>query len=74
MADRVEAVILTKMVTLAETPLLGHWRRDLTSANVRFSRVYSYLIVYRPDTFPLQIVAVLHAARDVSAILGNRIL
>ena len=36
-------------------------RRDLTAADVRFLSVYSYLIVYRPETKPLQIVAILHA-------------
>ena len=32
--------------------------------------VYSYLIVYRFETQPLQVIRVLHAARDVQSILG----
>ena len=36
----------------------------------RFFLVYSYLIVYRHETKPLQIIRVLHAARDVQSILG----
>jgi plasmid stabilization system protein ParE len=36
----------------------------------RFFLVYSYLIVYRHEAKPLQIVRVLHAARDVQSILG----
>ncbi|HEX4749324.1 MAG TPA: type II toxin-antitoxin system RelE/ParE family toxin [Bryobacteraceae bacterium] len=71
-ADRVESVIRNKFIYLAEFPNGGHWRRDLTSASVRFFSVYSYLIVYRPDTKPLQIVAVLHARRDIAEILPQR--
>jgi plasmid stabilization system protein ParE len=72
-ADRVETVMREKMVALASTPEMGHWRRDLTVADVRFFSVYSYLIVYRPGTKPVQIVAVLHGARDVFALLKKRI-
>jgi plasmid stabilization system protein ParE len=72
-ADRVEAVIRGKFNYLAAFPHAGHWRRDLTDAPVRFLSVYSYLIVYRPETMPLQIVCVLHGGRDVKAILSKRI-
>ena len=53
-------------------PHAGHCRRDLTEADVRFYPVYSYLIVYRPESSPLQIVSVLHASRDVPRILAQR--
>jgi antitoxin ParD1/3/4 len=72
-ADRVESVIRNKFAYLAGFPQGGHWRRDLTSAEVRFLAVYSYLIVYRPETNPLQIVAILHAHRDVAKILPKRV-
>ncbi|MGI8746356.1 MAG: type II toxin-antitoxin system RelE/ParE family toxin [Bryobacteraceae bacterium] len=62
-----------KFLYLAEFPITGHWRQDLTSAEARFLSVYSYLIVYRPKTKPLQIVAILHAHRDVAKILPKRI-
>jgi len=38
----------------------------------RFLLVYSYLIVYRPASVPLQIIRVLHAAQDVQNILELR--
>jgi antitoxin ParD1/3/4/toxin ParE1/3/4 len=69
----VESVIRTKFAYLADFPGGGHWRRDLTAAEVRFLAVYSYLIVYRPETKPLQIVAILHAHRDVAKILARRV-
>jgi plasmid stabilization system protein ParE len=72
-ANRVEAVVREKMGFLSSMPGAGHWRRDLTHANVRFFPVYSYLIVYRPETKPLQIVSVLHGARDVARLLAKRL-
>jgi len=57
---------------LARWPRSGHPRRDLTEQEVLFWPVRSYLVVYRVprNSVPLQIVTVLHAARDLSAILG----
>ena len=72
MADRVESVIRKRFVFLARNPGAGHWRKDLTDLPVRFFPVYSYLIVYRPESKPLQIVAILHGRRDVGAVLRER--
>src|SRR5271157_1964499 len=73
MADRVESVIRERIVFLARSPGGGHWRKDLTDEPVKFFPVYSYLIVYRPDTKPLQVVAILHGQRDVERLLNNRV-
>ena len=54
-ADRVEAELLGKCESLARMPGQGHRRPDYTMAPVLFFPVYSYLIVYRPGTDPLQI-------------------
>ena len=52
----------------------GHSRPDLTSKQVLFWPADSYLIVYRVREAgtPIQIVAVLHGARDVPAIVDDR--
>ena len=71
-ANRVESVIRSKFLLLSETPGLGHWRLDLTSQPVKFFPVYSYLIVYRPETKPLQIVTIVHGSRDVALLLDER--
>ena len=71
-ADHVESVILEKLVFLTERPRAGHWRKDLTDEAVKFFPVYSYLIVYRPETNPLQVVSILHGRRDVEQILKDR--
>ncbi len=54
---------------LAAMPGKGHKREDLTDRAVLFFRVRSYLIVYRSESVPLQIVAVLHASRDIPTVL-----
>jgi plasmid stabilization system protein ParE len=47
-------------------------RTDLTSKNVRFWPVGSYLVVYRDHPDGVQIVAVLHGSRDVPSVLDAR--
>jgi len=69
-ADRVIGALHSAMAKLAKTPGIGHWREELTDKRHRLFLVYSYLIVYRDKTNPLQIIRVLHAARDVKSILG----
>ena len=73
MADRIESVIRDKIVYLAERPGRGHWRKDLTNEPLKFFPIYSYLIVYRPETSPLQVVGILHGRRDVEEILKDRL-
>lgn len=67
-ADRVEAEIVASCRRLAKHPLMGVKRQDVTSLSVRFwtvTRFPNYVIVYRPETVPLQVIAVLHGKRDL---------
>lgn len=58
---------------IAKTPGLGHLREDLTTRpELRFWPVFSYLIVYRNDTQPLRVIAILHGKRDVESVLFTR--
>lgn len=66
-ADRLEMALFDAFRTLASHPLIGTRRSDITPLPVRFwtvPRFPSYIVVYRPETRPLQILAVLHAKRD----------
>ena len=66
----------------AALDLVEVWRRllkeasveiaDRVEAAIREKIVNSYLIVYRPETMPLQIVAILRGNRDVERILTGR--
>lgn len=71
-ADQVEEAIFRTCDLLADSPLAGRVRNDLTRLPVRFWLVqpYSnYLIVYRPENKPIQIIRILHAARDLPSVL-----
>lgn len=70
-ANRVHQQLESAMRKLAKTPRIGHFREDLADRRQRYFLVYSYMIVYRPETKPLQIIRVLHAARDVQALLED---
>jgi antitoxin ParD1/3/4/toxin ParE1/3/4 len=72
-ADRVEAAIRDQIVSLVKGPGIGHRRKDLTDEAVKFFPIYSYLIVYRPDTKPLHVVAILQGRRNVHQVLKNRL-
>ena len=70
-ATRVRCEIRDACRRLAQHPYTGHRRGDLTTReDVLFWPVYSYLIIYRPDKKPLEILRVLHGNRDVTRILG----
>jgi antitoxin ParD1/3/4/toxin ParE1/3/4 len=70
-AKRVRGELRAAMQMLADLPGIGHTCEDLTPEPVRFWSVYSYLIVYKPDSKPLQVLRVLHGARDVGAVLRS---
>jgi len=71
-ADRVEAAIFRSCDLLADSPLAGRTRKDLTSLPLRFwvvSPYSNYLIVYDPESNPLRVIRILHGARDLPSIL-----
>ena len=70
-ADRVIASLHKAMLRLAGTPGLGHLHHDLADESLRAYVAYSYLIIYRPDQRPLQIIRVVHGARDLAILLGQ---
>lgn len=69
-ADRVLDDLESAMTKLAKSPGIGHWREDLADRRHRFFLVYSYLIVYRHEARRLEVIRVLHAARDVRNLLA----
>jgi plasmid stabilization system protein ParE len=74
-ADHVEQAIYDACAFLAEGSLRGHTRADLTSHTLRFwtlIRYPNYTIVYRPETNPVQIIAVLQGKRNLRRVLKER--
>jgi toxin ParE1/3/4 len=74
-ADKVINEIFDALNFISKAPHQGHRRPDLTSRDLRFWRVRSYLIAYAPEEHPLLVVAVLHGRRHprlMAAILRHR--
>jgi plasmid stabilization system protein ParE len=70
-ADRLVDDLFKAFHKLAQTPGIGHFRSDLAAEPLRFWCVRRYLVIYRSEKRPIEIVRVLHGARDVQAILGG---
>lgn len=71
-ANRVESAILSACYSLVRHPMLGTKRIEITSKPVRFWTVPRYpkfIVVYRPETKPLQIVTVVHGMRNLKQLL-----
>ena len=63
-ADRVIANIRSEFQKLAHMPGMGHTRPELAEI-YRVWAIYSYLIVYRPETQPIQIIRVVSGYRNL---------
>ena len=70
-ADRLEAEFHEVMERIAFAPSAGHTRADLSGLPLRFVPHHKWMIAYRPETRPVQIIRILHGARDVASILGD---
>ncbi len=73
-ANRVESAILSACNSLARNPMLGSKRIEMTALPVRFwtiNRFPNYIVVYRPGTRPLHVIAVLHGKRNIKAMLED---
>jgi plasmid stabilization system protein ParE len=70
-ADRVEDQLHAAMHRLAKAPGIGHMRLDLANEALRFYSIHKFLIIYRPEQRPIEVVRVLHGSRDVASVLGS---
>lgn len=73
-ADKVEA-IFDACAFVAQAPMRGRRRPEFTTRPLRFwtlTRYPNYTIVYRPETMPLQIIAVVHGKRNIRRFLQDR--
>ena len=71
-ADRWIAKLFDAFEALGKTPGMGHRREDLTSYPVLFWPVGAYLVIYRAESRPIEIVAVTQGSRDIPAFLTRR--
>jgi plasmid stabilization system protein ParE len=73
LADRIDNEFHELFQPLAEMPRQGHTRNDLTKRPVLFFPLYSFLVIYQPESRPIRIRAVLRGSRNVKRILRERL-
>jgi plasmid stabilization system protein ParE len=71
-ADRWIAKLFEAFEKIAQTPGMGHMRKDLTSFPVFFWPVGAYLVLYRVQNEQVQIIAVTQGGRDIPSFLRRR--
>ncbi len=71
-ADRLTMRLFDAFEALARNPGIGHTREDLTPFPVLFWPVGNYLVIYRAESSPIEIVAIVHGKRDIPAFLRRR--
>lgn len=67
-AERVEARIFATFEMLVQLKAVGHHRKDMRQPELRFHRIYRYVIVFRREP-RVVVLRVLHGARDIARIL-----
>jgi plasmid stabilization system protein ParE len=71
-ADRVIDTLFAAFERLAAMPGLGHRREDLTDRPLQFWTVDAYLVIYRTERTPIEIVAVTRGGRYIPRLLSHR--
>jgi plasmid stabilization system protein ParE len=66
-ADKIRDRIEAAFAKLGDSPGMGHWREDLLNQRYKFWLVHPFLIAYRWDVKPIQIIAIVHGARKLEA-------
>ncbi|MBI4471337.1 MAG: type II toxin-antitoxin system RelE/ParE family toxin [Acidobacteria bacterium] len=69
-ARKILVTLVNAFRTLAKNPRIGHRREDLAEDRpVLFWPVHNYLIIYRPDRKPIEVLTIIRGTRDVQALL-----
>ena len=72
-ADRLVESLFEAFDNLARMPRMGHRRQDLVEDRpLLFWAVGDYIIIYRADRLPIEIVAVTRSSRDSPSFLRRR--
>jgi len=66
------ASIYDECQKLGEMPGIGHYRQELLDQTYRFWSAGKYLIVYRWQVRPIDVIAVVHGARDLEAFFSDQ--
>jgi plasmid stabilization system protein ParE len=71
-AERLRSEFYEGLQQLARSPGIGHHHDELLSRKYRFWNFYSYVVVYAWEATPIQVIGVVHGARDLAALFMRR--
>ena len=71
-ADKVADRLEEEVRRIGEFPGAGHFREDIIDKRLRFWGVYDYLIAYRWEADPIEVIAIVHGARDLVEFFDDR--
>ena len=72
-AERLRSEISYAFQRLGHSPGIGHYHDELLDRRYRFWNFYSYVVCYVWQAKPIQIVAVVHGARNLVLFLAVRL-
>lgn len=71
-AERLRSGLYEALQRLGQYPGMGHFHEELLDRQYRFWNFYPYVVCYVWQDKPIQIIAVVHGARDLAAFLTTR--
>ena len=71
-AERLRTSFYEGLQRLGRTPGIGHYHLELLDRRYRFWNFPPYVVCYVWQEKPIQIIAVVHGARDLAVFFGTR--
>ena len=72
-AERLRSEFYEKLQSLGRSPGIGHYHEELLSRKYRFWNFYSYVVAYVWETKPVQVISVVHGARNLAVFFTLRV-
>lgn len=71
-AERIRSEFYEGLQQLGRSPGIGHYHDELLSRKYRFWNFYSYVVAYAWESKPIQVISVVHGARDLAVFFSLR--
>ena len=72
-AESLRSEFYERLQSLGRSPGIGHYHEELLSRKYRFWNFYSYVVAYVWEAKPIQVVSVVHGARDLAVFFALRV-
>ena len=73
-AESLRSEFYERLQSLGRSPGIGHYHEELLSRKYRFWNFYSYVVAYVWEAKPIQVISVVHGARDLAVFFTLRTL